>query len=111
MELFSRRKYAVEIDKHHRRPELRGCWQREGENEKHEALLALPQPPNPDDIDRICGHAVCAVPACDECGKDNLEAVVALDASPEFEHRTAHYCRHCLGKAIGIFEDLKITRF
>lgn len=68
-----------------------------------EALLALPKPVSPDEVDRLIGNkSWTAVPKCDECGTENHAVVVEVGEEPDNESRTACLCIGCVQKALAL---------
>lgn len=72
-------------------------------NKISDALAALGSDPDPDAVDRIIGSGGwTAVPKCDECGRDDLSAVVQVGEEPDYESATAKLCRDCLARALAL---------
>jgi hypothetical protein len=82
--------------------EAAGHWQygaREREN-IYNALIALGDSPNPDDVDRVIGNkSWTEVGECDECRKAS-EALIMLGEEPDYDSHTAYICINCLQSAM-----------
>lgn len=64
---------------------------------KWEALKALGDKPNPDDVDRVIGNPTWTSTRCDECGT-LPEVVVMVGDEPDYESNTVHLCTECIIK-------------
>lgn len=61
------------------------------------ALLALPAPVAPADVDRVVGNGCWTrVPECDGCGRERNRSVVRLG---DPDSKTVDLCRACITKA------------
>jgi hypothetical protein len=68
-------------------------------------LKALPQPPDPDAVDKIIGNrSWTAVPTCNGCEREELPAVAQVGEPCDYESRTAFLCVDCLREALRLIE-------
>jgi hypothetical protein len=104
MELITRQTLARAVAARWRRqyPKVRSHSFADGRNVNDigDRLEALGADPDPDTVDRIIGNSWTRVPSCDECGRDNLSAVVQLGEEPDYESSTANICPDCLTRAL-----------
>lgn len=64
---------------------------------KYEALVALGQEPNPDDVDRVIGNPSWTSCRCDECDS-TPEFLVMVGQEPDYDANTVHLCAGCITK-------------
>lgn len=70
----------------------------------HEALVALGDQPNPDDVDRIIGNTTWTdVPPCNGC-RGRFPLVVRVGGEPDYDSSTALLCPACLRSALDLVE-------
>lgn len=70
--------------------------------EIYEALAALGESPDPDDVDRIIGNHSWTRRNCNECGSYERQPVVEVGQEPDYESSTAWLCFECLTRAFAI---------
>jgi len=68
-------------------------------------LDALGESPHPDDVDRVVGNpSWTEVLKCDECGRENLPAVVRVGEEPAYDASYCYLCGMCLIHALNLLE-------
>lgn len=73
------------------------------------ALDFLPTPIDPNEVDRIIGNTSwTSVPNCDECGAQELSAVIAIGQESDYDSNTAYICHTCLTSAALMLGSAKL---
>lgn len=75
--------------------------------QKYEALIALGDNPNPDDVDKVVDYPVCQM-ICDCCGK-SVNWTTLLGEEPGYESRTCDLCADCIFAAYVLASEYAAT--
>lgn len=99
MKIITRHSRAAEaIEKWERTYGSKGAW---GQDKTAilNALKALPEPVDPDEVDRIIGNTTWTrTHSCSSCAA-RPEVVIEVGEDPDYESATAWLCLACVGKA------------
>lgn len=58
----------------------------------------------PGAVDAAVGHGAQTRLTCNECGRDDADALVTIGEEPDYESATASACLPCLRKAVALAE-------